>query len=789
MTRRLAYLLFTIFSCLGLSAQTNVGSGWKIHAVFGDEMQNIIDTGSKVYYLASGNLYSSGTDSDWEESEHYSKQVQLTSVDIQNIYYNYEKGYLAIAYEDSNIDILYDNGDIINIPDLYDADIADKGINDITFEGDKVYVATDFGFAILNGKKGFEVSESHNFGIKLSSIDEIGGYLWISTEQDLLHCKLSKSHRSFSDFTAMNNGAGGKIYKLSDSKFLFSNWGIQLVAATENTEPQLTWLEKLGTNHITILHRSASGFIGIDTATPHRLLSFDNEGNYTASTIDDADMQASLFSSLQTDGSLWEISPHGLRKIKFDNGNITVLSDYFRYNASSVRYPYYLRYNNSNYKLYVWNCGPNRYSKLYNTPARVNTLNSYMWIDITPSSAPTLGTYSENILKDPFSPVFDPEDPKTYYMGTFFEGVYKVTGNKVVAKYDWTNSPLKKSWECFASNIFFDQAKNLWMVQGITNPAIYVLPRAKQSKTDLTADDWITVKVELPEKTDQFMQGLITKKNIKVMCVNNVAKTLLVIDDNGTPASSSIKYKMYSPGELYDQDEKAFNWDQVTSMVEDANGRIWLGTNNGVIEFNPSNALNENFRINRIKVPRNDGTNLADYLLSGTEITALAVDGANRKWIGTASMGLYLVSADGSKILKHFSMSNSMLTSDRIVSLCCNPNSNSVYIGMPTGLVEYYSDAAPAADDYSDIYAYPNPVTPDYTGEITITGLMENSLVKIADAAGNVIRSLQSTGGMVTWDGCYNNGERVKTGVYYVLASQNENSKSSGVVTKILFIK
>ncbi len=99
----------------------------------------------------------------------------------------------------------------------------------------------------------------------------------------------------------------------------------------------------------------------------------------------------------------------------------------------------------------------------------------------------------------------------------------------------------------------------------------------------------------------------------------------------------------------------------------------------------------------------------------------------------------------------------------------------------------YHSANAPAADDYSDVYAYPNPVTPDYTGDITITGLMDKSLVKIADAAGNVFHQTVSEGGMVTWDGCDPSGARVKSGVYFVFASQN-SSGSSGVVTKILVI-
>jgi flagellar hook assembly protein FlgD len=103
--------------------------------------------------------------------------------------------------------------------------------------------------------------------------------------------------------------------------------------------------------------------------------------------------------------------------------------------------------------------------------------------------------------------------------------------------------------------------------------------------------------------------------------------------------------------------------------------------------------------------------------------------------------------------------------------------------------VKYNSDASPSAEDYSEVYAYPNPVRPEYTGFITITGLMENSLIKIADASGNVFFQGTSNGGMITWDGCDASGNRVKTGVYYVFASQNENGSSSGAVTKILVVK
>ena len=169
-------------------------------------------------------------------------------------------------------------------------------------------------------------------------------------------------------------------------------------------------------------------------------------------------------------------------------------------------------------------------------------------------------------------------------------------------------------------------------------------------------------------------------------------------------------------------------------------------------------------------------------------VTAMATDGANRKWIGTQTSGIFLVSSDGSEILKHFNTGNSYLLDNHVTAIACNPNNNSVYIGSPYGMVEYSSDAVPSESDFSNVYAYPNPVRPEYSGFITIRGLMDNSLVKIVDAAGNPVFTGRSTGGMITWDGNNSTGERVKTGVYYVLASQNENDSYSGAVTKILVV-
>ena len=126
--------------------------------------------------------------------------------------------------------------------------------------------------------------------------------------------------------------------------------------------------------------------------------------------------------------------------------------------------------------------------------------------------------------------------------------------------------------------------------------------------------------------------------------------------------------------------------------------------------------------------------------------------------------------------------------SNNVYAVTCDPHSNRVYFGTADGMYMFDSDSSPAAEDYSDVYAYPNPVRPEYTGWITIAGLKDNSLVKIADIAGNVFFQGRSEGGMISWDGCNSAGERVRTGVYFVFASENADGSSSGAVTKIMVV-
>ena len=327
-------------------------------------------------------------------------------------------------------------------------------------------------------------------------------------------------------------------------------------------------------------------------------------------------------------------------------------------------------------------------------------------------------------------------------------------------------------------------------------PTVGILPAAKRRKLEeCTADDWIAIThnkfINNPEISfSREARSLFCKhSNMKFWNIGNQEAGFAAYDDNGTP--------------LNIKDDKCAHYQSVTDtegnsiklnfnycMDEDQNGAVWFGCDRGVYYIaNPKEAVNSaTLRVKRPIVPRNDGTNFGDYLLESESVYSIAVDHSNRKWLGTYSSGVYLVSADGTRILAHYDMQNSPLPSNSIFAISCDPLSNKVYFGTPGGLACFDSDSAPAADSYSDVYAYPNPVRPEYTGWITITGLMDDSLVKIADMAGNVFFSGRSEGGMISWDGCDTAGNRVRSGVYLVFASQNATGSNSGVVTKIMVV-
>ena len=260
------------------------------------------------------------------------------------------------------------------------------------------------------------------------------------------------------------------------------------------------------------------------------------------------------------------------------------------------------------------------------------------------------------------------------------------------------------------------------------------------------------------------------------------ANGLVVYDYGGTISNTNDdRIKKLGTGE----NNGGLPTSDVLAIAKDLDGEIWAGTASGpAIHFSPSGIFNTDpIDFQQILIEQ-DG--VVEILLGNQTITSIAVDGANRKWLGTLSDGVFLLSSDGTQQIQRFTKENSPLFSNSIKDIAIDPSSGTVYFATSQGILGYASDANSGLLENTCYDVYPNPVRPDYSGPITIDGLTRGSNVKITDVAGNLVFQTSSNGGRAVWDGNDFNGRRVSTGVYYALVTAPE--AASTCTSKILLV-
>lgn len=365
-------------------------------------------------------------------------------------------------------------------------------------------------------------------------------------------------------------------------------------------------------------------------------------------------------------------------------------------------------------------------------------------------------------------------------------GLYEFNNNKFIKYYNKDNSPLfsllNTNNYLMTFSCIFDSNSNLWCFNSSVNKENEINAAHKLSNETWTSynNDNLT---EGNKNTLRNMINPILDHENNIWFVNN---------HWGYPALCffnpfNTESKTYS--KFINQDGTTISPTSVYCTVEDKDNNIWVCTNLGPLFLSYASIKNGDETFQQYKVARNDGTNLADYLLSGIDITCMAIDAANRKWFGTNGNGVYLISADNNTQEKHFLAENSGLLSDNIESIAINDETGEVFIGTAKGLCSYMSDATVTNEEMNkdNVWAYPNPVKPEYNGLITITGLSYNADVKICTSNGVLVNEGRSTGGTYTWNGCDQDGKRVASGVYMVQTAKSDGSK--GTVCKIAIVR
>ena len=380
----------------------------------------------------------------------------------------------------------------------------------------------------------------------------------------------------------------------------------------------------------------------------------------------------------------------------------------------------------------------------------------------------------------------DPRNPEHVFVGGR-AGLYEFLNGKLKKYFNKDNSLLRPTVYqgrelgndyVPVQGLVFDRKNNLWIMNSGTKTTSLLKLSPDGTMTDHSKPELMNKGLSL-----QVMRRPILDSRGLIWFVNSHYEAPGLFCYNPETDKLSVFHNFKN------QDGSSIMVIQMRCVLEDAYQNLWIGTNVGPLRLtteqmqNPSEAIFE-----QIKVPRNDGTNLADYLLAGVDISCMAIDGGGRKWFGTNGNGAYLISADNMKQVQHFLSSNSKLLSNNIESIAIDDKTGEVFFGTDKGLCSYMSDATKPSDNPGgdDTYAYPNPVRPDYKGLITVVGLAYNSDVKVVTTNGILVAKGTSNGGTFTWDGNDLNGKRVASGIYMVQTADQEGN--NGTVCKIAIV-
>ena len=360
----------------------------------------------------------------------------------------------------------------------------------------------------------------------------------------------------------------------------------------------------------------------------------------------------------------------------------------------------------------------------------------------------------------------------TFY-GSSTNGLSKRTkGINEIVNYTTGNTQNILDTNYNISNLIKDENNNLWGTISNSGKILFVK----------TVDNYWTYF---------WMPQLPNDREIRDLIIDNYGqkwgsvaeKGIFVLNDNGTiEDKTDDQYKVITTtvgnGNLPNK--------EVYSLANDLDGNIWVGTKEGICVFySPSSVFSGyNFDAQQIIVEENG---FGQYLLESEIVYSIAVDKANRKWIGTLESGVYLLSEDGTEQIYHFTTENSPLISNTILDIEINHNTGEVYISTDKGLMSFKNDAINSFQNTEKLEITPNPIREDYHGAISIKGLAYESDVKITDISGNLIFETTSNGGMAIWNGENTNKQRVGTGVYLVFSSDKYGKEKS--VGKILFIQ
>ena len=764
-------LLITVMAMgLSVAAQSRIGE-WKDLNSF-NTLQNIYATSDRVY--ASTRMAMFYYDKGAYSMTTMTKVRGLSDVGIATFAFDEASRCLVIAYSNSGIDFCR-GGQVHHLPDIRRSTIGgDKQIYNIRFHGGKAYLACGFGIVVVDMTT-YEIEDTYTLGedgdygvvYDVAFTDSLivagtdNGFMYAPVENNRLRIYETWTRDTVSPLRGMS------VRMLGVNR----NW-LVAAACTDNPDSLTSFFQSdngrwgsWGGGRITSL-RCHNGRIVLCRYNSVEVYS----ENYQL--VDKLDGQLSVGvaaydADFDTDSTLW-LAHIWAGMVKVQNGTHKA-SSFSPAGPKNNDYVYGLTTTRT--RLYLCPGGKKPTYESLGMEGRLMYLLEGNWHDVSKGAVRTH-------YKDVLNVAIDPTDESHVSATAWGTGVLDIQDNTLQAVYGQVNtnnvltpytSGSFKSMR--VAGLAYDADGNLWVTNSLVDNGLVVRYKNGEWK------GFNTVSMVQGNEIDKVIWDSVTGYKWFLGRANRIyvhdgeSKMAYVDPNNGSKMETHA----------------------VNCLVQDHSGDLWIGTDKGIkVIYDGYRAFDNGGKGERAPVHcsnilyNEDG--ISEYLMAYEGINCIAVDGANRKWVGTANNGLYLISANGQEQLEHFTTGNSPLASDKIVALAIAPESGVVYIGSDKGLQSYRWTATEAKESPSShVYAFPNPVRPEYDGPIAIKGFVRDALVHITDAAGHTVFSTQAYGGQAIWDGRNLQGEKVASGPYFVFASDNNGKMRS--VTKILIIR
>lgn len=716
------------------------------------------------------------------EFDNYTKEVRklstvngLSEVGISSIVSNNSQKALVIAYNSSNIDIIKDDK-IINISSILTSNIiGDKTIYNLYSYSKYVYVGTGFGIVIIDIERE-EIKDTYIIGNNGSQEAVLGihiseNFIYALTNNFIKFADINSPF--LSDATIWNQIAlplGADLSSLVSQNEDFYAFGSQNIV-----------YKYFNNSWDTIINHPSESLRNFKVIDDHLVTCTDDYitiYNQNLDTINcyfayNADPGITPNDILINDGFCWVADESkGFRRIK---NNFSSSKSVIGYGGPFTNECFHL-FSNKNQLLVA-----------SGTTYGTNWNKTFNWHGIYQfdDSWKVFNQKSVSRMQDEIDTISDivwvssnPINNNEFVASSFGGGLLLFENNELVDRYSFYNSSLQTrigqsgNSVCVAGSSY-DGFGNLWVANSFTTSPLSVK----------TADgDWQSFYCGALA-ADKLCTDLIIDNQYGYiwMVVKDVG--IVVYNYNFTPLDSSDdEYKILGTS----SGSGSLPSSNVNTLAIDNDGEIWVGTDKGPCIFYSSYSIfnDSNVDAQNILIEL-DGT--LQYLLQNEIITDIVIDGANRKWFATDGGGLFLMSEDGTSTIYSLSKENSPLFSNKIKSLAINNSSGELFIGTEKGILGFKSGATSSNTAFTKLVVYPNPVRPEYQGNISVKGMMQNSEVKIVDASGFPIQTIFSRGGQAIWDGKDQNNQPVSSGVYYFFATSEDGY--SRAKSKVLIIR